>query len=320
MIRKISHLINYNLGDSSHDDYVRATIEDYDVLLLNPSWRVLPSIYFIEGKGPHVMTCREHDNGTSKLYIHPPRTPYHIIPSSKNDQLCHAVIKPRLIKPMKAMQYSNCYQMHEQKGSFQGLDCCDITNFGDFSYCSYLLDESESRTINYRPDINSLLDHLNNNGYLCDMSVSEMRKRAKDNRLSDDVVQSCIYGATYIDIYDAMKMKYEVGNDKNIKIIGNNNQQGTQAIIYASRNWLESIIPCQKIDADGYGSRFPDIPMFTYTKTDTMILWLLSGMMLCVKELWFLTSKCEIHVSKWHGWLLEYLTKKSFPGSIRNDK
>ena len=104
-------MIDYQKVDSSRDDYVRDSTDEYDVLLLNPEWRVLPSIAFIEGKGPHVMICREHDDGSKCFYIHPPRVPSHIIPSAKGDQICHAVIKPRLIKPMKAMQYSNTYQI-----------------------------------------------------------------------------------------------------------------------------------------------------------------------------------------------------------------
>ena len=108
--------------NSSRDDYIRESQEEYDVLLLNPSWKVLPSIAFIEGKGPHVMTCREHDDGTTKSYIHPPRQPHHIIPRQMGDQLCHAVIKPRLIKPVKYGLKNNIYSMHEQRGSYQGVD------------------------------------------------------------------------------------------------------------------------------------------------------------------------------------------------------
>ena len=67
---------------------------------------------------------------------------------------------------MRASKYSNIYQMHEQRGSFQGIDTCDITDFGNFSYCSYLLDESESRSIMNRPDINSILDNLENDGFM----------------------------------------------------------------------------------------------------------------------------------------------------------
>ena len=68
---------------SSRPDYIRDEMDEYDMFLLNPSWKVLPSIAFIEGKGPTVLTCREHDGGSKKAYIHPPRQPHHVIPSQK---------------------------------------------------------------------------------------------------------------------------------------------------------------------------------------------------------------------------------------------
>ena len=313
IIKKSSPSIDYQKVDSSRDDYVRESIDQYDVLLLNPSWRVLPSISFIEGKGPHVMTCREHDEGSKHFYIHPPRIPSHIIPSAKGDQLCHAVIKPRLIKPMKAMQYSNTYQMHEQRGSFQGIDTCDITTFGDFSYCSVLLDESESRTIKHRPDINALLDHLEKDGCLPNITVNGLRKRSIESGPSDEVVATCLFGSTYIDIDDAMQLQYEVGKGKGIKINLAPNNPGMPSEVNTRRSWIPSIVHCQKLDAGGYGARFSDIPQFSYPSTDTRVLWILSGMLVCVKELWISTDKCEIHVSKWHGWLMTYLTRKCFP-------
>ena len=112
------------------------------------------------------------------MYVHPPRQTHHIIPSEKGDQLCHAVIKPRHIKPMRASKYCITFQMSEQTGSFQGIDTCDATSFGDFSYCSTLLDESESRSIKYRADINSLLDQYEIDGYLSSTTVKAMRERA----------------------------------------------------------------------------------------------------------------------------------------------
>lgn len=39
-------------------------------------------------------------------------------------------------------------------------------------------------------------------------------------------------------------------------------------------------------------------------------------MLVCVKELWRDTDNCEIFVSKWHGWLLTYLTKQCFPSVV----
>ena len=124
--------------------------------LLNPNWLVKPSIVFEKGI-PLIMTCKVHNDGNPKLMVPPCRQPYHILPSERPDQLCHAVIKNRTIKPMKASGYSNTFQMHEQRGTFNGIDTCSITNFGNFDCCSYLRHESECRSIKFRPDINPLL-------------------------------------------------------------------------------------------------------------------------------------------------------------------
>ena len=55
------------------------------------------------------------------MYIHPPRQPNHTLPHEKGYQLWHVVIKPRLIKPMKDSKYFITFQIHEQRGSFQGV-------------------------------------------------------------------------------------------------------------------------------------------------------------------------------------------------------
>ena len=136
----------------------------------------------------------------------PPRQPNHIIPSQKGDQLCHAVIKPRLIRPMVASKYCNTYQMHEQRGSFQGIDTCDVTNFGDFGYCSKLLNESESRSIKHRPDINALLDNLVSDNLMSPGTVKHMREWAMTSGPSDDVMEKCLHGATYVGLEYALLM------------------------------------------------------------------------------------------------------------------
>ena len=97
-------------------------------------WRVCPKWYYIDGKGPCILTCRDHDKGTKQKYIHLPRNPFeHNLPSRVGDQLCHVVLKPRVIKPMRAGSYSNTYQMHEQKGCIHGIDTCSLTSFVNFS-------------------------------------------------------------------------------------------------------------------------------------------------------------------------------------------
>ena len=50
--------------------------------------------------------------------------------------------------------------MHEQKGTFNGLDTCSITNYGNFGFNFNLSTMPEARTINNRPDSNALLTEL----------------------------------------------------------------------------------------------------------------------------------------------------------------
>ena len=120
------------------NDYIRFT-GDYDCLLLNPNWKVMPSVCLRSPHGVQVMTCKDHDGGSKQCMIHPPRQPKHNLASKYSDQMCHAVIKPRTVTTTKAQQYSNTYQMHEQKGNFNGIDTCSVTQFRNFKLLSYLL-------------------------------------------------------------------------------------------------------------------------------------------------------------------------------------
>ena len=289
---------------------------EYEDLLLNPSWKVKPCLAFIEGKGPMVLSCREHHKGTNKQYLHTPRQPNHILPSGKGDQLCHAVIKPRTIKPMRASKYSNIYQMHEQRGSFQGVDTCDVTDFGDFSFTSVLLDESESRSVKNRPDINSLLNHYEKDGYMGSFTVNGIRERAKTAGPTDDMLKKCVEGATYVGLEDSMSMQHDIGEDNCIQVVLDNVVSECPHVVDTKRNWIKSIIHCQKMDKGGYGAWFPSTPSYKCNDRDSRMVWLLSGMTLCVKELWCLTDKVDMYCSKWHGWLLTYLTKNCFPEII----
>ena len=110
----------------TRDDYLRFSGK-YEQWLFNPLWKITPSISFVEGKGMQFMTCKDHNNGSISLFIHPPRQPNHILPCKYSDQICHAVIKPRTISQMKAQKYSNTFQMHKQRGNFNGIDTCSIT-------------------------------------------------------------------------------------------------------------------------------------------------------------------------------------------------
>ena len=168
----------------------------------------------------------------------------------------------------------------------------------------------------HRADINALLDHLGNDKSLSQVTINGFRKRAKVVCPSDDVTSNCLKGSTFVSLEDAMSLQYEIGQDPVIKVTLLDNERGFINVVDTKRNWVQSIIHCQRNDKEGYGARFPVVPAFRYADTDTRVLWVVSGILLCVKEMWNQTDKCVMDVSKWHGWLLSYLTKKCFPGIV----
>ena len=88
---------------SARDDFLLPSSE-VDYWLFNPEWKVLPSIAFLEGKGPVVLTCKAHDGGTKLSMLHPCRWQHNLSPHCA-DQIAQAVINPRVFKPMKAAAY-----------------------------------------------------------------------------------------------------------------------------------------------------------------------------------------------------------------------
>jgi len=50
--------------------------------------------------------------------------------------------------------------MHEQRGTFNGIDTCNVIDHGRFDQYSILRFEAEARSIFNRPDINVLLTQL----------------------------------------------------------------------------------------------------------------------------------------------------------------
>ena len=74
-IELICNVEKCNFTFSARDDFLRENVDEYENLLLNPLWKVVPSIAFIPDMGPHVLTCSRHNGGVKKsFYI------FHVIP------------------------------------------------------------------------------------------------------------------------------------------------------------------------------------------------------------------------------------------------
>ena len=136
--------------------YIKSPRRDYltykDRIL--EEFEIRPAIMVKKNEGLVVLTCGIHDKGYGKYIIHPPYRPVNKhMPTPKPDQLAHAVVVPRNLKPFKASNYSNTYQMTEMRGNYTGLDTCNIVEFGNFWHKSEMMMDSESLSIANREDI-----------------------------------------------------------------------------------------------------------------------------------------------------------------------
>ena len=157
------------------EDYVRD--ENDDETWPNEEWKIRPTIAFINGV-PKVLTCPDHDGGTSDIMIHPCRWK-HSLPCNQSDQIAQVIVQSRTVKRAKASAYSTEWQMYEQKGCFSGLDTCNHVEFGRFDCHSILRHEVEDRAISNRYDVNCHLDVLCQKGIISSEMVKTMRESAK---------------------------------------------------------------------------------------------------------------------------------------------
>jgi len=291
---------------SAREDYIHEEGEE-DMILLNPEWKVLPSIAFVEGKGPFVLTCAEHDGGTKELYIHPCRWKHNLC-SKCPDQLCQAVVNPRLLKPVKASKFSNTFQLFHQTGSFNGIDTCTATSFGKFDFTSHLLTEAEARSIANRPDINAHLSKLKQEGIISEFVEKGKRQFASEYSNSIDYSKYS-KGATFVSLENSILLQEEMTN-KCIKGTLDHRTDSPPVCLNFNKYWPLCLYPCQ--NTTNYGIIFPKTPNFHSNEVDTRYIWTLATMLIRVESLWQSVCKVPFFTSQWHGWMLVYLTKNCF--------
>ena len=94
----------------SRDDFVRNESND-DMILMNPKWKVLPSVSFVESF-PQVMKCKDCNNGSDYMMIHHCLWE-HNFPEDQSDKIAQVVIQSRLIKIGKASKHLTEWKMLE---------------------------------------------------------------------------------------------------------------------------------------------------------------------------------------------------------------
>jgi hypothetical protein len=175
--------------------------EEKEMLLLCPDMEVSPLVALVDGKGMCVLTCSDHDGGTTNAYFHVPKS-FNRLPSMMSDQLAPVVVWNRTFKTMMAKSYNTTHQMSTQVGGFGGLDTCSVRLHGRFDFHSHVLSVSESILIAGWKDIASMLDRLSSKGRITSESVYNMKELSNKRHggTLDITPKKCLEGASYIHV------------------------------------------------------------------------------------------------------------------------
>lgn len=212
---------NLHNFDCMHDGYFRKN-DDYDCILLNPEWRIMPTLVIDVEKGPVILTCSQHGNGSDLLKLYPPRPIHHNLCSRQTDQLAAITIKPRTIRPTQRKAYCTTFSMTEMKGSFSGVDTCWISTHSNWGRLCPLLSDHEARSLAGRPDMMHLLQKKVDAQQLPAAFADTIRENATEKYSSIDL-RPYIDGATYIPLEYVYKIQIarttEAKNGNNITAI-----------------------------------------------------------------------------------------------------
>ena len=253
--------------------------------------------------------------------IHTPRLPKHILPSMYSDQLCHAVIQCRTIKPMRRTKYSTQFELYEQKGTFNGIDTFGLTDFQNMSISSELLAHYESLSIVHRKDINSLLTQLVEKKKIGKVVANDRRKEAtyRVDKLKMDF-DSIVFGSTYVPIAATMCFVEDQMTHTSERTFTCPGDEGSRVMFKRFRPiWPRFLYPCQKMDM--YGCHFPCIPTLIPKETSdqrrmdnrtTISLWTTMALMTRLQLVWDAVTSVNLCVTKWEGWILGFLSRSCF--------
>ena len=141
--------------------------------------------------------------------------------------------------------------------------------------------------------------------------AASYKARAAEKYPDPSYFDKFLHGCTYVPLEDSMAMHRDVGKENTRNFTWENGNVTT-----CSQNWPSRIYICQTLDVDQYGPSFSTSPAFHHRRSfDFRLIWIMCSLLTRVKELWIATNEIDMKQNKWHGWILAYLTRKSFSAS-----
>ena len=308
--------------ESSRLDYLRPS-HDYDTILMNKKWKVLPSIVMDEKGTPMVLMCRHHykHSDMKHLHMHPPRKPYHNLSPERADQLSHAIVQAATLQTTRSHKFCSSFRMHTQESSWAGIDTFTVGTCGNFGGNNMaMLGEAASLSLKMRNDIKSLAAENVKEEIMTPEYLQSMEDYGK-HAYPDDLIMSLIHGSTYVPIDDAIDLQMDSTQDENVLITIHKNARNsliagtvTTDVMSAKKSWLPMINYVQIEDLTRYGYPMKAIEDYTsrVEQQPTMMLWSLIGCMVSCKELWRVVDQQPENFNDywWDAYVLTHITWK----------
>jgi len=206
---------------------------------------------------------------------------------------------------MKRSLFNTSYETVEMRGVYGSIDSCNITEFGNFNFCSHLTELTESLSIRKRPDIRALVTTLH--------AENVLGPRAAHGLLSsaDFYFQNCNFkkymkGATYMRMEDCIALQSMLASDDTVTL-----RESVTTAVELSRSyaslWPKVLVWIHPAECS-YGARFHSLPALRSRTINSQLLWFLLGMLSMIPEIWFATVNSLRFTAQWNGWFLRYIT------------
>jgi len=305
-------------------DYVNPDVCLDEEFMWNPKWKVMPSVAFVQKAGscqPMFLTCRRHDGGTTKVFVHPPRCAYNTLPAEMADQLAAAVVVPRTVKPLRPGKFTHTARMHEMRGSYGGVDSISICDQGRFDMLSVIARRNESVSIQGRTDTKAFLSSMREVTATNVMPkwLAEGMLETAENDEPDIQSFTCRWtGATFVTLADCVKLQV-MSRSNGFDTVNIVNKDGEFKMLQYRGKWLRKLTWVH--NASKHGARFPRLPGLMIKGLSCSTLWHVMALHICVPEIWEGTVEAVEYVEEWHGWLLTYLSETCLQGRfVRTNK
>jgi hypothetical protein len=227
--------------------------DDFDTILLNNDWEIMPTIVISDSGCPQAVTCCNLGGDLKFQVLYPPRYPHHHLSAKFTDQLCPIALQPRIARTTCAKEFCTTLGMSRQFSHFSGIDSCNVGLNRNTSVTSKLLCSHESIALAGRPDLHSLLSCKVYRGKISSEFSSSMKEESM-RRFPCGSLTEYVQGSTFVPFEDNIYIQLGIGEE------GKNTVSCVKSDCYEGgkcrRSWERSIYIVQTEDIHCYGTQF----------------------------------------------------------------